>query len=171
VWTKIGGDPVKYVVSPGEDRYRRGVYVVWKRATLYPSFVNFDATARLACTVRRSRSNTPLQALTLLNDPVYVEAARALARRLVTEKPDADVEERIRHGFRLCLARFAKETELRTLRQLYEAQRKAGRADPQAVQQLLAGFAVPPHVTAEEFAAWYAVATALLNLDETITKG
>ncbi len=69
--------------APGEDRYRRGIYVVWKRASPYPSFVNFDATARLACTVKRSRSNTPLQALTLLNDPVYVEAALALARRVL----------------------------------------------------------------------------------------
>ena len=69
-----------------QDRYRRGVYVVWKRASPYPSFVNFDASARLACTVKRSRSNTPLQALTLLNDPVYVEAAKALA--LEASPPD-----------------------------------------------------------------------------------
>jgi hypothetical protein len=171
VWTKIGGDPVKYVVSAGAERYRRGVYVVWKRATLYPSFVNFDATARLACTVKRSRSNTPLQALTLLNDPVYVEAALALARRIVTERTSADVPERIRQAFRLCLARFPSEAELRTLQDLYDTQRAAGHGDPQAVQQLLADFPIPPQVTAEEFAAWYAVATALLNLDETITKG
>ena len=82
LWVKVGGERVDYVVSPGEDRYRRGIYVVWKRGAPYPSFVNFDATARLACTVKRSRSNTPLQALTLLNDPVYVEAAQALARRV-----------------------------------------------------------------------------------------
>ena len=75
LWAKVGGERYDYVVSPGEDRYRRGVYVVWKRACPYPSFVTFDATARLACRVKRSRSNTPLQALTLLNDPVYVEAA------------------------------------------------------------------------------------------------
>ena len=75
LWNKIGGERVEYVVSAGEDRHRRGLYVVWKRGAPYPSFVNFDATARLACTVKRSRSNTPLQALTLLNDPVYVEAA------------------------------------------------------------------------------------------------
>src|SRR5207253_11196981 len=104
LWTKVGGARVDYVVSLPEDRYRRSVYVVWKRASPYPSFVNFDATARLACTVKRSRSNTPLQALTLLNDPVYVEAALALARRVVTEKPGANVEERLRFAVRLCVA-------------------------------------------------------------------
>jgi hypothetical protein len=77
VWLKVGGARVEYEVSEGEDRYRRGIYVVLKRGAPYPSFVNFDASARLACTARRSRSNTPLQALTLLNDPVYVEAAQA----------------------------------------------------------------------------------------------
>ena len=77
LWVKVGGTKVEYVVSSGEARYRRGVYVVWKRGRRYPSFVNFDASARLACKLKSSRSNTPLQALTLLNDPVYVEAAKA----------------------------------------------------------------------------------------------
>ena len=90
---------------PGTERYRRGVYVVWKRASPYPSFVNFDATARLACTVKRSRSNTPLQALTLLNDPVYVEAAFALAERMLRERPGEPIDEQLRYAFRLCLAR------------------------------------------------------------------
>ena len=91
LWVKVGGTKVEYVVSPGEARYRRGVYVVWKRGAPYPSFVNFDATARLACKLKRSRSNTPLQALTLLNDPVYVEAAKALARRVLSERGEASV--------------------------------------------------------------------------------
>src|SRR6185436_2536924 len=81
LWVKVGGGRVEYEISPGDDKYRRGIYVVLKRGSPYPSFVNFDATARLACTAQRSRSNTPLQALTLLNDPVYVEAAQALASR------------------------------------------------------------------------------------------
>jgi mono/diheme cytochrome c family protein len=171
LWAKIGGAKVEYIVSPGEDRYRRGVYVVWKRSAPYPSFINFDATARLACTVKRSRTNTPLQALTLLNDPVYVEVARALARRVLTEQPGADTDERIRHAFRLCLARTPRESELRILHRLYEAQRRSSHANPAGTRELLAGMTLPKGVAPEEFAAWYAVATALLNLDEMITRG
>src|SRR5207253_9660666 len=130
LWTKVGGARVDYVVSPGEDRYRRGIYVVWKRASPYPSFVNFDATARLACTAKRSRSNTPLQALTLLNDPVYVEAALALARRIVLERPDADRASRIGYAFRLCLARAPRDAEIKTLERLFLAQRDASKAQP-----------------------------------------
>ncbi len=171
LWKKVGGAPVEYVVSPGDERHRRGLYVVWKRATPYPSFVNFDATARLACTVKRSRSNTPLQALTLLNDPVYVEAGMALARRILTEKPSANVEERIRHGFRLCLARQPQEGEVRVLRRLFEAQLAAYREDGKPAWDLVADFPKVENVSAEELASWYAVATTLLNLDEMITKG
>ncbi|HEV7401494.1 MAG TPA: DUF1553 domain-containing protein [Chthoniobacteraceae bacterium] len=149
LWDKVGGEKYDYVVSAGEEKFRRGLYVVLKRSAPYPSFVNFDAGARMACTVRRSRSNTPLQALTLLNDPVYVEAARAFAKRIVAEQPDADVAVRVRHAFRLALAREPKAGELQTLQGLFEAERAA----------------------AGEGAAWNAVATALLNLDETITKG
>lgn len=145
---KIGGDRVTYEVSEGEDRYRRGLYVVWKRGSPYPSFVNFDATARTACVVQRSRSNTPLQALTLLNDPVYVEAAQALARRVLTELPGASVEERITHAFRLCLARSPRSEELAVLKRLLQQQKIVG-----------------------ELGAWTTVAAALLNLDEMITKG
>ncbi len=149
LWEKVGGQKYDYQVSVGEDRYRRGLYVVLKRGSPYPSFVNFDASARLACTVKRSRSNTPLQALTLLNDPVYVEAAQAFARRIVAEQPDAPLDARLRHAFRLAVARPPKDLELQTLRRLFAAQRAA----------------------TNETAAWQAVAVALLNLDETITKG
>jgi hypothetical protein len=149
LWEKVGGQKYDYVVSPGDEQYRRGLYVVLKRSAPYPSFVNFDAGARMACTVKRSRSNTPLQALTLLNDPVYVEAAQAFARRIVAEQPNAGVDERLRHAFRLAVARAPKQGELQTLRTLFEAQRTAS----------------------DETAAWQAVATALLNLDETINKG
>jgi hypothetical protein len=178
LWTKVGGDKVDYLVSPVPDRYRRGIYVVWKRASPYPSFVNFDATARLACTVKRSRSNTPLQALTLLNDPVYVEAAVALAQRLLSEPGEASDVARLRYAFRLCLAREPRDPEVRVLRQLLDRQRASSAADSKALKTLLAGleklnstFSVPSGCAPGEFAAWYAVATVLLNLDETITKG
>jgi len=146
--SKVGGDRVTYDVSTGEDAHRRGLYTVWKRASPYPSFITFDASARTACTVKRSRSNTPLQALTLLNDPVYVEAAAALATRVSRERPGATDEARLRHAFRLCVAREPAAVELAALDQLL-AQQRAARDDS---------------------SAWQAIASALLNLDETITK-
>jgi hypothetical protein len=148
LWDKVGGEKYDYVVSAGEEKFRRGLYVVLKRGSPYPSFVNFDAGARMACTVKRSRSNTPLQALTLLNDPVYVEAAGAFAKRIVAEQPEGNAASRLRHAFRLALAREPKAGELRTLQSLYESECAASC----------------------EAAAWNAVATTLLNLDETITK-
>jgi hypothetical protein len=171
LWVKVGGARVDYNVSPGEDRYRRGIYVVLKRGAPYPSFVNFDASARLACVAKRSRSNTPLQALTLLNDPVYVEAAKALAGRVVRERPSAAVDDRIGHMFRLCVSREPTPAERKSLRQLYDAQLHEAQTRRQAVQVLSKDVKIPPGTSSEEVAAWYAVATVLLNLDETITKG
>ena len=145
LWAKVGGQQYKYEVSPGTEQHRRGLYVVLKRGAPYPSFVNFDASARMACVVKRSRSNTPLQALTLLNDPVYVEAAQALAQRILRESKDSVPEARIRYGFRLAIAREPRPQEMAVLKKLFEA----SKADN----------------------AWFSIATALLNLDETITKG
>ncbi len=168
LWVKVGGQRYDYVVSPGDEKYRRGLYVVWKRGAPYPSFVNFDATARLACRVKRPHSNTPLQALTLMNDPVYVEAAMAFAKRVLIEQPGAKAEDRITHAFRLATARVPRADELATLTQLLASARPA---DAKAAQSFVGKFELPAGVTAEEFAAWYAVAAALLNLDETISKG
>jgi hypothetical protein len=171
IWVKVGGERVEYEVSPGEDRYRRGIYVVLKRGAPYPSFVSFDASARLACTVHRSRSNTPLQALTLLNDPVYVEAAQALAVRVLKERQEGDRDERLSHMFRLCLCRSPAKVELDALRRLYEKQLQDARTDPKATQALVGALTLPDGATRDELAAFYAAAAALLNLDETITKG
>jgi hypothetical protein len=169
--SKVGGDRVTYDVSEGDDAWRRGIYTVWKRSSPYPSFMNFDATVRAACTVRRSRSNTPLQALTLLNDPVYVDAARALAKRVLTERPDVSAQDRIRHAFQLCLAREPEPLEVALLENLLDAERAAYGAN-EAAAKALAGRVTPPAgIPPGDFAAWYAVATALLNLDEMITKG
>ncbi|HWA97329.1 MAG TPA: PSD1 and planctomycete cytochrome C domain-containing protein [Pirellulales bacterium] len=171
LWTKVGGAKVDYVVSPGDEKYRRGVYVVLKRGSPYPSFVNFDATARLACKLRRSRSNTPLQALTLLNDPVYVEASIALARRVVTDRANDDLDGQLRYAFQLCLARAPRGDELETLRRLFEAQRMAASRDPAHAERLLKGADLPSTIAPADFVAWYSIATALMNLDEMITKG
>jgi hypothetical protein len=148
IWTKVGGQRYEYEVSPGSERHRRGIYVVLKRGAPYPSFVNFDATARLTCTVKRSRTNTPLQALTLLNDPVYVEAAKALAVRIKTETARESLDGKVDFAFQLCVARLPSDTERSTLKNLLEAQ----------------------SVATNEGDAWFSVATALLNLHETITK-
>ncbi|HEX6985610.1 MAG TPA: DUF1553 domain-containing protein, partial [Planctomycetaceae bacterium] len=171
LWDKVGGDAAdkRYVVSPGEDAYRRGVYVVLRRSAPYPSFAAFDATARLTCTVRRDRSNTPLQALVLLNDPVYVEAALAFARRIVTERPDGSIDDRLRHAVRVYLCREPSERELTVLRSLYDEQYEAASAEPERVKKLFV-MPVPEGATPTEMAAWYAVATALLNLDEAVTR-
>jgi len=150
LWQKVGGQQYKYEVSPGAEQYRRGLYVVLKRGSPYPSFTTFDAGPRMACVVKRSRSNTPLQALTLLNDPVYVAAAKAFAERIIHDSPGASIMARLEHGFRVALARAPTAHEVAVLSRLWEAQRAASN---------------------DESAAWYAVATALLNLDETITKG
>ena len=150
VWTVTGLVDNSYKTSQGEDAYRRGIYVVWRRSAPYPSFMNFDASIRATCVVRRSHSNTPLAALTLLNDPVYVEAAATLARRIVAEAPSASDERRIRHGFLLAVCREPTAAEMATVADLLNQSRQRHGKDEQAV--------------------WQEFATVLLNLDETITK-
>ena len=156
IWeAKVGGVRVTYETSEGEDQYRRGIYTVWKRTSPYPSFITFDAPTRNACTIKRTRSNTPLQSLTLLNDPVYVEAAQSLAKRVLKEKSTASVEEKLRHAFTLCTSRAPSERELKILTKLYEEQLRSSKKKGAEA----------------EIDAWNSIATALLNLDETITKG
>jgi hypothetical protein len=171
IWgSKVGGTQVTYEISPGEDRHRRGIYTVWKRTSPYPSFITFDAANRITCVVNRPHSNTPLQALTLLDDPVYVESAQWLAARVLRENAGASVENKIRRAFELCLARPPRETELRALLNLYQKQIEAASIDPEAKRLLPEAFRAGG-VDPAEFSAWYSVASALLNLDETITKG
>jgi hypothetical protein len=169
LWVKVGGQKYDYEVSPGEDQYRRGLYVVCKRGSPYPSFVNFDANNRMSCRVTRPRSNTPTQALTLLNDPVYVEAAKAFARSIADYK--GSLEDRLIEAFRRATSRTPTSTELAMLRGLYEAQLADAAENPEEVKQLIADFPLPQSIDRQAFAAWYAVCAALLNLDETITKG
>ena len=169
LWIKVGGQRYDYVVSAGDERYRRGLYVIWKRAAPNPSFMTFDAADRFACRVKRARSNTPLQALTLLNDPVYVEAALAFARRVVVEMPSATVRDRIEYAFRVAVARSPRPDEVEVLSLLFDAQKKTTTA--QEANQLIGSFAVPSGISKIDFAALYAVCVAILNLDETITKG
>jgi len=170
LWSKVGGKVYEYDVSQGTDKFRRGLYVVLRRSALYPSFVAFDLPGRMTCQVERERSNTPLQALTLLNDPVYVDAAAALAGRILRERERATPEERVEHAFRLALARAPRPSERAALRRLHDDQLAAASADTTEARALAAEHEPPEGVSPAEFSAWYAVATTLLNLDETITK-
>ena len=173
LWIKVGGQKYEYTVSPGDEKYRRGLYVVIKRGAPYPSFTNFDANARMACRVKRTRSNTPLQALTLMNDPVYVEAAMGFARRVLSEQRGAADGLKIEHGFLLATARKPRPAESATLRTLLETERELRRTsarDAQNAADFAANFKLPEGVSAQEFCAWYAVAAAVLNMDETISK-
>jgi hypothetical protein len=157
----------KWTTSDGEDRYRRSLYSFWRRTSPYPSAMTFDATSREFCTVRRVRTNTPLQALTLLNDPASFEAARALAARMVTAGPDA--RSRVAFGVKLVLARLAEPAELDRLVALYRVERDHYLARPAAAAQVLAGTATR-QADAADLAAWTIVANVLLNLDEAVTK-
>ncbi len=170
IWSKVGGTNYEYETSPGGDRYRRGVYVVIKRGAPYPSFINFDASARLTCTTERSRSNTPLQALTLLNDPVYVEAIKAIALRAATDAKHQSLESAIEEAFRHVTARSPRGSESNTLVELFQDQHRAATASPKAANQLTTDVQLPHDVSPADFSAWYSVATVLMNLHETITK-
>jgi hypothetical protein len=163
-----------WAVAEGEDRYRRGMYVYWKRTLPYPASSMFDAPARDVAVVKRSRSSTPLQALTLMNDPVFVEAAQAFAKRIVAHGGDAAA--RIRYAFMLCVSRPPDETELRSIEAFLNAQRAKLAGEPAKAPIALAadtsdGSDVSEKSDDKELAAWVLVCRSLLNLDETITKG
>jgi hypothetical protein len=132
----------------------------------------FDAPSREYCVVRRPRTNTPLQALALLNDPQFVEAARAFAQRILTEGGNA-AEDRLAYAFRLATARPPKADELKLLSEILSRQREEFRKDKGAAEKLLGvgQFKAGPACSADELAAWTTIASMLLNLDETVTKG
>jgi hypothetical protein len=174
VWRQVGRNEPKWVEAKSEDRWRRGIYIVYRRAAPYPSMVNFDAPDRGACIVNRPRTNTPLQALTLLNDPAYVEMALALADRILTESPRADSHTRLGHAFQIVLARPPTDAESKFLAGLVQRRLAHYESDPASAKTLAAGASTvysPKHEDRTELAAWFFVANILLNLDETITKG
>jgi hypothetical protein len=160
-----------YVPSRGKDLYKRTMYTFWKRTSPPPSLVTLDAPDREVCTVRRPRTNTPLQALVLMNDPTYVEAARKLAERVLTEG-GAGVDEQITFAFRICTARPPTERELGVLKRVHDVQLAKYRADRPAAEKLLRVGESPRNgrLDAAELAAWAVVANAMMNLDETVTR-
>ena len=165
------GGGIDWQTSAGEDKYRRGVYTTWRRSNLYPSMASFDAPSREVCSLRRMRTNTPLQALVTLNDPVYIEAAQALARRIVATggvTPAARAD----FGIRLCLARPPHEGEIERLVKLYDQALARYRTNPEAARHMATEPLGPAGKDADlaELAAWTVVGNVLLNLDETLMK-
>ena len=170
-WENLNFPVRSYDADKGESQYRRGLYTWWQRSFLHPSLVAFDAPSREECAAERNRSNIPQQALVLLNDPTYVEAARAFAAQIVTTKAGS-VEERLLFAWRRALQRAPRPEELTVLRELYEKQLAAYRADGKAAEELASvGLAARPEgVDVADLAAWTHVARVLLNLHESITR-
>jgi mono/diheme cytochrome c family protein len=168
VWQVVYSDDA-WRTSTGEDRYRRGLYTFWRRTSPYPSAMALDATSRETCTIRRIRTNTPVAAFALLNDPVYVEAAQALARRIV-EHGGADSREAAAYGFRRVLARPPSAAEVDRLVALFESQREHYRQDGEAAIKMATDplGPAPEGVDVAVLAAWTVVGNVLLNLDETL---
>ena len=175
LWEAIGysgSNTVHFVQDKGDALYRRSLYTFWKRTSPPPSLTTFDAPSREECVVRRGRTNTPLQALVLMNDEQYVEAARQLAERMMREGGKT-VADRIALGFRLATSRQPTQEEIRVFQTLYTAQSAAYARNRQAAAKLL-GVGESPHDPKWdpcELAAWTMVANVMLNLDETVTKG
>jgi hypothetical protein len=168
-----GGDftAQTFVQDKGDSLYRRTMYTFWKRQVPPPGMLLFDAPNRETCAVRRARTNTPLQALMLMNDPQFVEASRFFAERILKES-GASVEERIQYGFLLSLGRPARQEETDIVKDIFFNQLSRFETDPGGVEALLKVGEKPANaeVPAAELAAWTTVASALLNLDEAITK-
>ncbi|MEX2579731.1 MAG: PSD1 and planctomycete cytochrome C domain-containing protein [Verrucomicrobiales bacterium] len=165
------GGETDWKTSEGDDKYRRGLYTSWRRSNPYPSMATFDAPSREVCTVRRSRTNTPLQALVTLNDPVYVEAAQALGRKMATEGGDS-VEKKIAFGLRRALVREPRNEEVSRLAELFRSTRNdyADRADDaRSLAEVPLGPA-PEGADMVDLAAWTVVSNVILNLDEMFLK-
>jgi hypothetical protein len=162
----------KWVESQGDDLYRRSLYTFWKRTVPHPTFTVLDAPDREVCVVRRSVTNTPLQALTLLNDPIYLEAARKLAERVIHEG-GKDVLPRLSFAFRLVTGRKPEDRELSVLKRKLDDMLSSYSADTAGAQAFVSvgKSARDAAIPVNELAAWTAVANLLLNLDEVVTKG
>ncbi len=159
----------RWVQSEGEDAYRRGVYTFLKRTSPYPSFMTFDASSREVCTVQRIRTNTPLQALVTLNDPVYMEAATALAEHM-EKLGGEDVRKAISTGYQQAMLRKIPEEKLKVFEQLYKNAYAEYRADFPAAVKLLRKEGTEYHPSLVRLAAYTIVANTILNLDEFLTK-
>jgi hypothetical protein len=168
--TAAFGSSLDWKTSEGEDRYRRGLYIEWRRTNPYASMATFDAPNREVCSLRRPRSNTPLQALVTLNDPVYVEAAQALGRQMAQHS--GSTKDKARFGFRLCVARPPRDGELSKLVGFYEEALASYASKPEAAKQMAGELSAAGAEDGESagLAAWAAVGNVLLNLDEMLMR-
>lgn len=172
LWQAAFNGQRTWATSTGEDKYRRGLYTFWRRTVPYPSMATFDAPSREICSIRRIRTNTPLQAFVTLNDPVYVEAAQALARRIVKEGGDTP-ESRADFALRLCLARPPQSEQRAAIVELYRDELAHYKTDAKAAEQMATDplGPLPAGMDAADHAAWTVIANVLLNLDGVLTKG
>ncbi|GMQ80158.1 MAG: hypothetical protein BMS9Abin04_104 [Planctomycetia bacterium] len=170
-WKNLNFPKRTYVCDQGAGQYRRGVYTYWCRTFTHPSLATFDAPSREECTAQRPRSNTPLQALVLLNDPTYVEAARVFAQRFLLP-PAGGFSERIGVAYQQILSRDPTVEESRILARVYQQQRRRYAADAEAAGALVdvGQTPVPDGTNVPELAAWTSVARVMLNLGETVTR-
>ena len=164
------GSSTDWQTSTGEDRYRRALYTTWRRSNPYPSMATFDAPNREVCTLRRNRTNTPLQALVTLNDPVYVEAAQALARNMLAVS--GSIEQQLASGMQTALIRSATPAELQELKALFEDARTSYAQDPAAAMTFATDplGPLPAGMKPEDAAAMTVAAGIILNLDEMLMK-
>jgi mono/diheme cytochrome c family protein len=172
LWQAAFNGQRTWPTSSGEDKHRRGLYTFWRRTIPYPSMTTFDAPSRETCSIKRIRTNTPLQAFVTLNDPVYVEAAQALARRIVKEG-GATPEERARFGLKVCLCRPAQPEQVQPLVELYQTELEGFRKDAKAAKAMATEplGPLPQGMDDADLAAWTVIANVLLNLDGVLTKG
>lgn len=175
LWKPVGfggSNTSVFVQDTGDKLFRRSMYTFWKRTVPPPSMATFDAPNRETCQVRRARTNTPLQALVLMNDVQYVEAARKFAERVMTEGGET-VDERIAFAFRSVLTRRPRDGELKSVAKLFHDVLHDFRQDPESAGKLLSAGDSPRNeqLDASELAAWTMVAHLILNLSETVTKG
>jgi hypothetical protein len=164
--TAAFGGSLDWKTSEGEDRYRRAIYIEWRRTSPYPSMAAFDAPNREVCALRRTRSNTPLQALVTMNDPVFVETAQALGKRIASAS--GTTADKLRYGFRLCLARQPRPPELKRLVSFYDQTKADYLAKPEKAKEMAGAASKNSEIA--DLAAWTAVGNVLLNLDETLMR-
>jgi len=171
LWQAAFNGERTYPTSIGEDAHRRGIYTFWRRTTPYPSMSAFDAPSREVCTVRRIQTSTPLQAFVTLNDPVYVECAQALGRRIIAEGGPTP-QQRAGFALTLCLARPATDAQTAQIVSLYESESARYRSDPASATKFATEplGALPAGMEPAEAAAWTVVSNVLLNLDGVLSK-
>jgi hypothetical protein len=167
----VGSNTSAFKQDMGDALYRRSMYTFWKRTSPPPGMTTFDAPSRENCTVRRPRTNTPLQALALMNDKQYVEASRALAQRMILEG-GATPEERLTFAYRVVTSRRPTADELSVLTPLYQAQLAAFQTDKDGATKLVTygDSKRDEKLDVSELAAWTMMANLVLNLDEAVTK-